>query len=304
MWFPWFKKFREESRKSQEELRREIVSIRNADEAREKRENELGFSIVAAINRVGDATPDHESPQREKEYRLQRAVFLATVAGVVFAALAAGGAWYYAYIAEGQLRTMAETYGEIQQQTPLLKQSADAAQSAATTANEALHVTERAYLVAGGGNVNFVEKSVTVPLVNLGHIPSGEATVVVHQATYDLPGVMADLSESMPQNRPIQTAWQRMRFQSIVPGGGQGVAIPAPALNADLANRGLQTVIVAGTIRYNDGFPDDPPAAWKFCVRSFYQITMKKQYVISCDPERAIPQLERNDGYPNHENPH
>jgi hypothetical protein len=67
-------------------------------------------------------------------------------------------------------------------------------------------------------------------------------------------------------------------------------------------NIGLQVIIVAGTISYNDGFRGTPQQIWKYCYRTVYQTVMKKNVIITCDPDVMIPVLEKADGYPSNEN--
>ena len=177
--------------------------------------------------------------------------------------------------------------------------SADAAALAAKTADETLHVAERAYVVVEDPKLDFTLKSIELPLVNSGHIPSGAATSIVHEATYYTPS-----PERVPFENAAEKSWQHTEWSSILPGNHQSIGVPVPLLDDTLTNNGHQVTIVAGTVSYNDGFPRTPTRVWKFCFRTIYQVTMKKSFIIICDPEKTIPKLEKADGYPNNENPH
>jgi hypothetical protein len=139
MWFPWFQKLLRESRKTQEILTQEISAVHEAAEAAEKKQGEIGVAIAGSIERAAASVPEYEKSQRDKEYKLQRKIFRATVVGVVFAAAAAIGAWYYASIAKQQL-------GEMIKQYPELQKSAQAAKDAATVARDSLTIVQRPWL--------------------------------------------------------------------------------------------------------------------------------------------------------------
>ena len=68
-------------------------------------------------------------------------------------------------------------------------------------------------------------------------------------------------------------------------------------------NAGLQQIIVAGSIVYEDGFQDTPQQRWPFCEHTVYQTAMKRIFITPCDPEEILPKIEALDGYPNNPEP-
>lgn len=276
--------------------------------------------------------------QQERLISSQGKLVFWTRFAFVAAAIAAGAAIYYAHIASKQLEQMKAatdastrsvavailTLGEnqlqfektlkvMQDQTGIQGKAAigtqraavaagigaNAAQGAANTAKETLHVSERAYVLVEDPTLDFTLKAISLPLVNSGHIPSGPAISIIHEATYNV----ANLTMSAPLDAPDQKSWQHNSWSSVLPGNHQSVGIPVPLLDQKLSDQGLQLVMVAGSISYNDGFPETPNQTWKFCFRTVHQITMKKTFIIICDPDQMIPKLEKADGYPNNENP-
>jgi vacuolar-type H+-ATPase subunit H len=145
MWYPWFKKLRQDSHDTQEILEGEIRAIHDATEAAKKTQGEMGVVIASAIERAATSVPEYEKAQRYKEYKLQRRMFWATVVGTIFAAAAAGGAWYYAHLAKGQLDQMIEA-------TKQAKRSAD-------TAVRALKENQRQFDVTSNSNQEQFEKT-------------------------------------------------------------------------------------------------------------------------------------------------
>jgi hypothetical protein len=119
-----------------EAAQQQIAAVHDTAQAGDQKEAEIGASIADAIHAAADTVPDYEKTQRKKEHSVQWAIFWVTLAGALFAATAAGGAWYYAGIAAHQARTMQDTYTEIRKQTA-------AFQSEAWAARDQVNVSER-----------------------------------------------------------------------------------------------------------------------------------------------------------------
>lgn len=212
---------------------------------------------------------------------------------------------------QGQTDATNRLYGEAQKQTAQAttlatnsgiqageaKVAAGAATSAAQTAKDALHISERAYVVTEEPQLG--DKSFTVPLVNTGHKPSGKATTITHMGFYNF----GNAEQMMPREHPTDSSWHSQKWDSILPGNHNSIGVPIPQMDQSKLNIGLQVVIVAGSISYNDGFEGTPQQIWRYCYQTVYQTVMKKSVIITCDPNVMIPALEKADGYPQNENP-
>ncbi|MFZ0639501.1 MAG: hypothetical protein WA020_03875 [Candidatus Acidiferrales bacterium] len=179
------------------------------------------------------------------------------------------------------------------------KRSADAARSAADTANESLHISERAYLILGIPVDDFQHKRTDIPIINSGHIPSGIAKVVVHEATFRLD----DPSEKiLPFTAVIERHWREATYQTIpvVPTGNLiSVQVDLPALVQDQIASGKQAITIAASVTYNDGFPDTPEQTYLFCDQSSYAQSTKLFLMRPCDDASVILQkLAAFDNYP------
>src|ERR1035438_4822250 len=137
-----------------------------------------------------------------------------------------------------------------------------AARSAANTARDALHVSERAYIVTGAPVLELDTNIVDIPVSNTGHIPSGSLRIVVHEATIDVkptapPGIIPTTEQH----------WQHYDVTPIPPSNGATYTIDTPVQGvvASKINSGHQQIFVAGSITYHDGFPDTPEQTWLFC---------------------------------------
>jgi hypothetical protein len=172
-----------------------------------------------------------------------------------------------------------------------------AAKSAAQTAKQALHVSERAYIVVGLPTVDTTAKYITLPIVNTGHIPSGKVTGIVHEATID--GVDPTVRGEVIM--ATESHWKSYEFASV-PTTGQTMNfnVRVPTLDADSLNAGHQQILVVGVITYQDGFPDDPEQRWPFCEGSATFPPRGLQWVI-CDPNLYLPEAIKADQYPSNE---
>jgi hypothetical protein len=189
---------------------------------------------------------------------------------------------------------------EMKRAADATKLAAEAAKSSATTADATLHITQKAYLTDGPMTADSPGSSITLPIVNGGHIPSGPVEIVVHEATFNI----------VPPNNLLDTRslteihWGRTRSQSIPPNWPYSITIPVPKMSKGDVTSGLQTIIVAGFIAYNDGFPDTPRQRWVFCQRTTYHAVAKHLIVGPCNPgDDTLRKLELIDGYPNNAEP-
>jgi hypothetical protein len=173
--------------------------------------------------------------------------------------------------------------------------AANAAKSAANTANDALHISERAYLSTQNPVFNFVTSTIDVSVANSGHIPSGPVETIIFEATYDIT-VPIDTS-----NVPIEAHWRRISLKSIPVGLQYQFPVTAFSMEKDKIEAGKQQVSIAGTIFYNDGFTGTAQREWPFCVISRFDAKPNRTLLIPCDPTVNIPILKKTMRYPNHE---
>ncbi|HEX4006526.1 MAG TPA: hypothetical protein VHX60_10155 [Acidobacteriaceae bacterium] len=111
-------------------------AARHAEESAQRQNQEVAGVIASAIKAAHEDVPGYEKTQRDKEYRLQKRLFGATL---LAAAVAAG----YAAIAARQACIMQRTYGEIRAQTAASQQSAYASCLSAQIASRSLGVIEQ-----------------------------------------------------------------------------------------------------------------------------------------------------------------
>jgi hypothetical protein len=164
----------------------------------------------------------------------------------------------------------------------------------------ALHVTERAYITTGRPTLDQTNKAISFFINNKGHIPSGNIEIIVHEATVNssVPNVNPDISKSG------EYYWQRHHLAPLPPGDDAfGLAVPVRAFDASkyTLDGVYQSILVAGQISYFDGFPDDGSQQWLFCFETVYHLILKQIFVVPCEPEKVIPQMENRDGYPRNE---
>jgi hypothetical protein len=149
--------------------------------------------------------------------------------------------------------------------------SSSAAVSAADTAKDALHISERAYIAALPPELDVPHKLLTLSFVNNGHIPTGRAQATLFAITH--PG-------STPEGH-----WSKTEYSEIQPRGeGQEaqLTLGLEALDINQFSAGRQIVTVAGTIAYDDGFKTIQTT--DICYHSlFVQVSNKFEWV-PCAP--------------------
>jgi len=170
---------------------------------------------------------------------------------------------------------------------------ARATANAANTAKEALHVSERAYIVAGLPTIDIGAAKLAIPLVNNGRIPSGTVKIIYHEAT--VPNRIIQPSDA------TEAYWQQTSIQSLPVGNPLSLFVRLSGLIAPQIQTGGQAVIVAGTITYGDGFPNDRKTEWQFCFRTYFEPKSKTIEMDACNPREMIPFLMKTENYPNNE---
>lgn len=198
----------------------------------------------------------------------------------------------------------ASTLAEMRKQSGAVQNSAEAEKVAAGASKESveqtrttLHVSERAYLTVSGPTLDFDKGVVALSVSNSGRIPSGDAEIVVHEATIN----PANSAAEPDLNAAVERHWRRNRFESVAPGTPFGIVVPIPSFSKAKVEAATQTIILAGQVSYNDGFPDDPLQQWPFCTQSVRHFVLKQTIWVPCDGRVVLPQMQRLDGYPNNE---
>ncbi len=175
---------------------------------------------------------------------------------------------------------------------------ANAAKSAASIAGQTLHISERAYLTLGTPADDFQNKQISIPIINSGHIPSGKATIIAHEITFQISIPLATIY-SLNQETTIERHWTTAGFPTVAIGNPFVVDVEIPSLVMDDLNNGKQGVAIAIEMIYNDGFPNTPDQRWVFCDISVYSAAMKRGIMRPCDdPEVLLRLVTALDRYP------
>lgn len=163
----------------------------------------------------------------------------------------------------------------------------------------ALHISERAYLVVATPLLNITNGVVTLQVDNDGRISSGATVVTDHEVTVE------QTNTFIPPDivsHAVERHWKQFSVLSVSPGSDVlEIAIPLPAFSKERLKLGSQAVVIAGSITYNDGFPDDTTQTFLFCWQSVRQLIVKKTFWAPCEAPRVIPTMKKLDGYPQNE---
>ena len=173
------------------------------------------------------------------------------------------------------------------------KKSADAAQSAANTATETLHVSQRAYISSGTPQIDISMKGMTIPFINSGHIPSGPIDIVLYDVIYSWTS-----PENSGSTNPVHQGTphrSKKHFASIANGLPLAILAPIRDFSEDKLKNGLQGIKVVGIATYDDGFHNTPKQHSLFCEHTVYRMIEKQTLIEPCDPSVELPQLESLD---------
>jgi len=213
--------------------------------------------------------------------RQTRAVECASVAATESVHVAAAG------LQQNQ-RQFDDTLKQMQAQTAEQGEAASAALQSANTAKEALHVSERAYLVRGKVETDLEHKVLTVNIENVGHIPTGDIHVVGHLAVVEqVPFAPEGLVRILEASR-IESD-----MPSFPPGAPQPIKLTSKSWDPDLYKMGIQGLAIVLTLTYNDGFPDEPDRTLKICTKSAYHPQIHMTDFIACNAKTTLEKLAK-----------
>lgn len=197
---------------------------------------------------------------------------------------ASGSVNIAAYALRENQRQFNETLGQMKEQTK-------AQANAAETAKETLRVSERAYLAIGGLTMSGNPMHLIMPMINTGHIPAKDVSVLVFEETI------------FSNTNFLEGHWSQFEFKEEIPPGNALYSITTSSgADADEVAKGAQIVTVAGSVEYNYGFPKTPNETTWFCFHSIYDEGVKTSRFMPCDTEAMIPIMKKDIQYPhNHE---
>jgi hypothetical protein len=106
-----------------------VAAIRDATQTDDEKQREIPGIVIAAVNASNEHIPAHikaqrdrENSNRDRELRLQKHVLYPMWVTAGATCLAFAAAAYYAGVAYRQQVTMSDTFGQIKQQTALMRQ--------------------------------------------------------------------------------------------------------------------------------------------------------------------------------------
>jgi hypothetical protein len=174
------------------------------------------------------------------------------------------------------------------------KTTATATQSAATTAKDTLHISERAYVIQISPQLDSAKSMINLPIFNSGHIPSGKVDVVVYEVTFNPDKITMESTSFqyiVERNKGIS------HFASIPPGypPTMNIGVPVTNMSTDRLDNGTQMILIVGTVDYNDGFPGSPAQRSIFCTNTVYHTVAKSSFMSACDAATELPKIEALD---------
>lgn len=179
-----------------------------------------------------------------------------------------------------------QTLKEMQGQTK-------AQQDAASAAKNALHVSDSAYVSTGAPVINLQQKTISIPIENKGHIPSGPIKILVSEST--------TIETPRPPEGPsffTDACWHRIKMDTIDTGPSPiSIGAGARYFDAEKIKNGLESFQIAIDVSYGDGFPHTPERHWKVCYVSITQ--NGSMWFSPCYLANEMKSIIKLSGYPN-----
>lgn len=168
---------------------------------------------------------------------------------------------------------------------------ADSTKRAAQTAEDTLHVSERAYIGVTYQPIDYDKSVISMNIVNDGRIPSGRVDMVSYEATFNPPNI----TMGQTSFEYIVERHKGITHFDVIPASSTPVismAFPIPQMSRERLAIGTQLVILVGTITYNDGFPTSQIQRMTFCTQTVYQTVAKTVYLAPCNAKIQLPKFE------------
>jgi len=164
----------------------------------------------------------------------------------------------------------------------------------ADISNLALHVSEKAYIALQTPVLDEDKGFVDIAIDNNGRLQATDFETILHERTCN---AIVQIPPGLAPQRGMISCPEyhrtRLTFPSIAPGPAKArMVIPLPAFSKENTDIGEEAIEISGTVKYNDGFPDDPIEQWTFCFQTTYHLITKAVYWGDCDAKIVIPQME------------
>jgi hypothetical protein len=183
-----------------------------------------------------------------------------------------------------------------QQQLQQMTKQATNTGNLADATNNALIVSEGAYLSALGVRVDNDRKAAMVSAVNIGHLPA-DGTLTIFEMMVRR-GEQAKYAVGFPIGEPIEGHWSESRFTNVTYTSPPMLWTPLPSFAQAEYAQGKTAVVISGNFSYNDGFPSTPKRTAGFCYINFFDLQIHQQNAVSCDVERMTARIKRYIRFP------
>jgi hypothetical protein len=176
------------------------------------------------------------------------------------------------------------------------RRAAKAAEDAAVTAKDAVHISERAYVMLATPQINFAAHTFNVNINNVGRIPSGTLDMIVHVVVVNVANPFR-LNLLDFQKAP-EKHWKPYHFNSVPIGSALFISQFLEKMDEAQIEASQQHVVFIALVSYNDGFEGTPVQEFTTCIDASTIATTKQLTFIPCNENTYLPAVEKVDGYP------
>lgn len=197
---------------------------------------------------------------------------------------------------QGSSQQMDRLIGIYQQQLQQMTKQATSTGNLADATNNALIVSEGAYLSLEGVHVDSDRKAAMVSAINIGHLPA-DGFLTIFEMTVKR-GEQTKYTVGFPMGEPIEGHWSEPHFTGATYTSPPLAWTPLPDFVQADYSQGKTAVIISGNFSYSDGFPGTPKRAATFCYINFFDMQIHQQNAVSCDEGRMTARIKRYIKFP------
>ena len=231
-----------------------------------------------------------QQPLIDSQVRIAKWTKRACLAAVAYGAVA----FWQACLMRQSIRENADglnqTLCRMQEQINQTKRLAD-------STSDSIVLSQRAYLVPLGANIDNSLKAVMLSVVNIGHLPSADGTMTIFEMTFNK-GTETRATVGIPIGKIVEGHWSQWTFANISYASPPMLWTPLPSYNQEDFSQQKSGVVVSGDFSYRDGFDTTPKRTTPFCYIVFYDSQRHGVNSVSCDAENMSERIKKAIGFP------
>lgn len=202
-----------------------------------------------------------------------------------------GSAGQFSESAERINNGIHDAVGELNKQARNFHASAEATQNS-------IVVSEQAYLIPAGANIDESLRALMVSVLNIGHLPAIKGKMRLFEMTVAR-GTENSYAVGFPIGKEIEGHWSEWNIPETTYVTPPMLWTPLPGFSREAFTQHKIGVLVSGRLSYNDGFRGTPRRNVPFCYLVFYDSKRLATNSIACDEIQMTERIKKAIHFPN-----